>query len=52
MFYPIATTTSSSSLACADKLSNCGAYGQEACEGQYEPWAKDNCRKTCNLCSK
>ena len=33
-----------------DKLTNCDQYGQTACVGQYEPWARDNCAKTCNLC--
>ncbi|XP_013415041.1 uncharacterized protein LOC106176982 isoform X1 [Lingula anatina] len=35
---------------CADKLSNCAAYGDEACTGVYEDWAKENCAKTCNFC--
>jgi len=35
---------------CADKISNCRDYGQSSCSGQYERWAKDNCRATCGFC--
>lgn len=36
---------------CADKLRNCHQYGPNTC-ATYAPWAKDNCRQYCNLCSK
>ena len=38
--------------ACADKLSNCAEYTQDACRGAYESWALTNCPNYCNLCSK
>ena len=43
-------SSSGGSSQCQDRLSNCADYGQNACVGQYVPWAKDNCPKTCNLC--
>ncbi|XP_025076358.1 kielin/chordin-like protein [Pomacea canaliculata] len=37
---------------CADKLTNCASFDvSTSCHGQYEAWARDNCAKTCNLCS-
>lgn len=35
---------------CADKVDNCGQYGADACHGQYESWARDNCALTCKYC--
>ncbi|XP_013410815.1 uncharacterized protein LOC106173996 isoform X2 [Lingula anatina] len=35
---------------CRDKLPNCNNYPQSACEGIYQPWARDNCANRCNLC--
>ncbi|XP_060570089.1 uncharacterized protein LOC132728460 isoform X2 [Ruditapes philippinarum] len=35
--------------ACVDTLSDCDRYGTNACLN-FKPWARDNCRKTCNLC--
>lgn len=35
---------------CQNKLSNCEAYGQQACRSPYEAWARENCAKLCNFC--
>lgn len=39
------------STVCQDKLDNCQAYGKSSCTGQFEPWARDNCRFYCGFCS-
>ena len=38
--------------SCVDRLSNCAAYGNEACSGAYRAWARDNCPQFCGYCSK
>lgn len=43
-------TAAPQSTACVDHLPNCANYGASACTGVYQPWAMDNCRKTCGLC--
>ncbi|XP_045194340.2 uncharacterized protein LOC123549964 isoform X2 [Mercenaria mercenaria] len=54
---PIAATTqtaltqSPNTYQCTDKLQNCNVYGASSCTGIYEPWAREKCRKTCNLCN-
>lgn len=48
---PTATPTPQSTQ-CQDKLNNCQAFGKSACTGQFEPWARDNCRLYCGFCSK
>lgn len=48
---PAPTSGSSNNGPCTDKLPNCAAYDQSSCSGAFEPWALDNCRKTCNLCN-
>ncbi|XP_033755260.1 putative per-hexamer repeat protein 5 isoform X5 [Pecten maximus] len=36
---------------CVDTLSNCKDYDASTCSNpDYAGWAKDNCKKTCNLC--
>ncbi|XP_071090866.1 uncharacterized protein [Haliotis cracherodii] len=35
---------------CTDKSENCESYGEAVCDGLYQVWAVDNCRRTCNLC--
>ena len=37
---------------CYDRISNCDAYDKLACVEPYLSWAKQNCERTCNLCSK
>ena len=37
--------------SCADKMSNCQAYGSSVCS-QFQQWANDNCRKFCKICRK
>lgn len=34
---------------CVDALPNCDQYGSDACIN-FKPWARDNCRKYCDLC--
>ena len=34
---------------CVDKV-DCRLYGQSACTGSYEHWAKDNCASYCGFC--
>lgn len=37
---------------CADKLDYCSQYDSSACtDPTFVPWARENCRKTCNLCA-
>ena len=35
--------------ACVDAIPDCNRYGNQACI-DFKPWARDNCRKTCQLC--
>merc|ERR1719277_1794450 len=35
---------------CRDAISNCTAYGDGACVGQYVEWARKNCAHFCGLC--
>lgn len=44
------TSAPTQSTACQDKLDNCQAYGKSSCTGQFEPWARDNCRFYCGFC--
>ena len=37
------------SAECLDKV-DCRLYGQSACSGSYEHWAKDNCPNFCGFC--
>nr|KAG5702882.1 hypothetical protein BaRGS_019101 [Batillaria attramentaria] len=37
---------------CADKITNCAAYPESSCGGQYLYWARDNCKKTCGYCDE
>ncbi|KAK3581064.1 hypothetical protein CHS0354_033850 [Potamilus streckersoni] len=46
---PQVSTTTITGL-CMDKLDNCKAYGPDACNGAYQPWAKRNCPAYCNFC--
>ncbi|KAK3605679.1 hypothetical protein CHS0354_013476 [Potamilus streckersoni] len=40
------------STGCADKLTNCAAYGSTVCtDATYAGWVTDNCAKSCNKCS-
>ncbi|XP_067657688.1 uncharacterized protein [Haliotis asinina] len=34
---------------CKDKL-NCKMYGRDSCQGNYAPWAKENCMEFCGFC--
>lgn len=36
--------------ACSDVLTDCADYGKSACTGDYENWAKQNCKLYCNYC--
>ena len=36
---------------CVDVKSDCDMYETGFCD-RFKPWARDNCRKTCNLCGK
>ncbi|XP_070196754.1 kielin/chordin-like protein [Littorina saxatilis] len=40
----------SQAVQCQDTLTNCAAYGADACTGAYKAWATDNCPNTCKLC--
>ena len=35
---------------CVDVLNNCHEYQADSCVGDFEGWAKDNCRKYCGYC--
>ena len=48
----LASNVTQGSPQCSDKKSDCSAYGPNACTGQFKPWARDNCAKTCNLCCR
>ena len=36
---------------CVDVQTDCNLYETGFCQN-YKPWARDNCRKTCNLCGR
>ncbi|KAK3591361.1 hypothetical protein CHS0354_040323 [Potamilus streckersoni] len=36
---------------CVDNLADCSRYEDGMCQ-KYQPWARDNCRKYCNLCDE
>ncbi|BFY98417.1 hypothetical protein BsWGS_01457 [Bradybaena similaris] len=44
------TATAGSTQVCADKISDCHVYGQSACSGVYETWARLNCAAFCAFC--
>ena len=48
----IQTTVSPLPQGCVDALSNCAAYGVQACQDPYKPWANQNCKAYCRFCSK
>lgn len=37
---------------CYDTISNCKAYGQDACSATYDAWSKSHCARYCKHCSK
>lgn len=37
---------------CYDAISNCKAYGQQACSAMYDAWSRKNCNLTCGHCGK
>lgn len=39
------------SKECKDILPNCPAYGANACKGDYEDWARENCAAYCGFCT-
>ncbi|XP_076436505.1 A disintegrin and metalloproteinase with thrombospondin motifs 15-like isoform X2 [Babylonia areolata] len=47
------TTTNNDDVGqtCEDKSTDCQAYGQDICTGQYAAWASDNCARFCGQCS-
>lgn len=45
------TTTTTESIECTNKLSNCVEYGADVCTNSfYHGWANSNCRKFCGFC--
>ncbi|XP_052784303.1 integumentary mucin C.1-like [Mya arenaria] len=43
-------STVSPTANCVDKLPTCDYYGDNACVGSFEPWAKANCALRCGFC--
>ena len=38
-------------IECVNAIGNCASYTNATCtEKSYRPWARQNCRKHCNLC--
>ncbi|CAG5128552.1 unnamed protein product [Candidula unifasciata] len=44
------TTFRTPAAECLDKIPDCQVYGQGACSGDYETWARQNCAATCGFC--
>ncbi|XP_052783629.1 uncharacterized protein LOC128219723 isoform X2 [Mya arenaria] len=43
-------STVSPTANCVDNLPTCDYYGDDACMGSFEPWAKANCALRCGFC--